>query len=159
FPPGDIKEVRVRKEGQEYRLKRDGLAWRIVEPFEAAAMANLVQPVITEMTNLRAERYEAHAAKELGTYGLDKPYLQLTVTTTVPKEGEDAKEETKEHVLLIGKPTAADAKTRFAKLGNGEAIVVVGEKLAAAGDRTALDLLDRQLLTLETSAITRIQTN
>src|SRR5262249_26036367 len=63
----------------------------------------------------------------------------------------------KEHVLLIGKPTGEGAKTRFAKLGNSEAIVVVGEALVSAVDRGALDMLDRTLLKLTNETITQIK--
>src|SRR5262249_50277357 len=68
------------------------------------------------------------------------------------------KEEPKERVLLIGKPTAPNAKTRFAKLGTGEAIFVVGEPVVTAVDHSALDLLDRKLLAIDQKSITSIQT-
>jgi Domain of unknown function (DUF4340) len=69
----------------------------------------------------------------------------------------DAKEKPKEHVLLIGQPTAAGPGTRFAKLGDAEAIFVVDQSLTAPLDRGALDLLDRGLLRLEPETILRIQ--
>src|SRR5262249_41176086 len=144
-------------------------------PFEAAAMPSLIQPMAAELANLKCERYEAHVAKDLGSYGLDKPYLRLAVTTVTKKEEEEkpkdkkenepaedkaegaAQEKPKEGVLLMGKPTAEGAASRFAKLGDGEAVFVVGEKLLTAVDRTALDLLDRKLLALDTKTISRIQ--
>jgi hypothetical protein len=160
---GDVTDVRSQKDGKGFHLKREGLGWRILEPFDANAMANLVGPLLAELTNLRADRYEAHTAKDLGTYGLDKPYLRLAVTTTVKKEGgegkdaKEAKEEKTEHVLLIGKPTAKDTPTRYAKLGNSEGVVVVGGKLTTEVDRTAFDFLNRNLLTLDAKSITGIK--
>ena len=66
------------------------------------------------------------------------------------KEKEKAdKEDLKERILLVGKLTAKDAKTRYARLGDGEAIFVLGEKAVAILDREPLDLLDRQLLFLD----------
>jgi hypothetical protein len=152
--PDDLAEIRVQKSGQEYRLKKEGLAWHIVEPFSADALAALVQPMATEIANPRAERYEAHVAKDLKTYGLDQPYLRVAVKTATKTEADKPKD----YTLLIGKPTADGASTRFAKLDSSDAVVVVGEKLAAALDKNALDLLDRNLLTLDAKSIIQIQT-
>src|SRR5439155_3145279 len=114
-------------------------------------------------------------AKELKTYGLDKPYLRVAVTSAElssrsqsgaevkkeveKKEDAKAKEKAKEHVLLIGQPTAPGVATRFAKLGDAEAIFVVDQALAGPLDQTALDLLDRGLLRLDPKSIVRIQSN
>ncbi len=102
-------------------------------------------------------------------YGLDKPYLRVALTTTPkkpdnypkkdqndPKKDQPVAEAPKEKVLLIGKPTGADAKTRFAKLANEDAIFVVGDKLVQAVDRDALDLLDRKLLGVAAAAVESI---
>src|SRR5262249_32938913 len=81
---------RVRKDGQEYQLKRDGQNWRITTPFEAAAVADQVRPMVEELTGLRAERYVAHKADDLGKYGLDKPALTVTVVPEAKKDGDAA---------------------------------------------------------------------
>src|SRR5581483_10838505 len=92
--------------------------------------------------------------------GLDKPYLRVAVKqadkTAVPEAPADDKKP-KEHVLLIGKPTDKDAKTRYAKLGESEAVFVVGDKTTAAADHAALDLLDRKLLKLDLATITGVR--
>jgi hypothetical protein len=167
----EIKELRVRKEVQkgdgtsritgpvpflnpEYQLKRDGQLWKITGPFEATALADLARSMAEELANLRCERYAAHDAKEPATYGLDKPYLRLTLPAK-PKEG--SQEAAKEESLLIGKPVKQDAKARFAKLGDKPGVFILGEKTLTALDHGALDLLDRNLLTLSPSTIERIQ--
>ena len=48
--------------------------------------------------------------------------------------------------------TAANARTRFAKLSAGEAVFVVGEQVVSAVDHDALDLLDRGQLELAVEA-------
>jgi hypothetical protein len=168
----DIAEVRVRKEGPEYRLKREGQTWKITGPFEATAMTDMARPMAEELSNLRCERYAAHVAKDLGTYGLDKPYLRVTVQEaekekpkiggeTTKDEGDKAaaKNPPKERVLLIGKPTDKDAKSRFAKLGDAEAVFVVGAKTVAALDHSALDWLDRKLLSLDSTKVERVRSS
>src|SRR5262249_3786095 len=168
--PEDIKELRIQKGGQEYHLKHDAAAWKITGPFEAPAAPDTVKPMEDELANLRCERYAAHTAKDLAAYGLDKPHLRLAVLeeekVKTPAPANPAKEDkakpaakpnVKEHTLLVGKPTDKDAKTRFAKLGDSEAIVVIGDKAVAAVDHGALDLLDRKVLALDQQSINRIE--
>jgi hypothetical protein len=171
----DIAELHLQKEGQNEHLKRDGADWRILEPFQAPALPNQVDKIVKALTKPSCVRFETHVAKELKTYGLDKPYLRVAVSAAEPsgrsKNGGEAadkkepekkdeskgKEKAKEHVLLIGQPTAVGAPTRFAKLGDAEAIFVVDQNLAGPLDQSALDLLDRTLLRLDPKSILRIQ--
>jgi hypothetical protein len=157
--PEAISELRITKSGPEYRLSRQGAEWKIQGPFEATVPTSQVKTITDELTNLRSERYAAHSAKDLAAYGLDKPYLRVVLREEAASEAKDAKEKpaAKERVLLLGKPTDKDSKTRFAKLGDSDAVFVVNEKTLAALDHEALDLLDRNLLNLDTKAISRIR--
>jgi hypothetical protein len=160
LPPEDIAEVRVSKGEPEYTLKREADGWKISGPFEAAADPARVGPMTAALAQMRGERYVGHTAKDLGTYGLDKPYLRVVIKPTEKKadpspaeNAEGKKDEKKERVLIIGKPTDKDAKSRFAKLGDSEAVFVVGEKAVAAIDQPALELLDRKLLGVDLRTI------
>src|SRR5262249_462475 len=147
----------------EYQLRRDGSSWKITGPFEAPAIADLARPLTEELGNLRCERYVAHVAKDLVSYGLDKPYLRLAVQEVEKDKPKGDKEKPahksgpKVGQLLVGKQTEKDAKTRFAKLGEGEAVFVVGEKLVTAIDHGPLDWLDRNLLSVDSTKIDRLQ--
>jgi hypothetical protein len=156
LPASDVAQVRVSGAHPEYTLKHEGAAWKISGPFEANASPEQVQPMTEELAAPKAERYVANAAKDLAPYGLDRPYLRVAVKAAGMKAGGKDKEEGKEHVLLIGKQTEKGAKSRFARLGDGEAVFVVGDKMVSAADHAALDLLDRRLLALDTAAIQRL---
>jgi hypothetical protein len=154
MPAAGVAEVRIKKEGQdEYRLAREakGEGWRVTAPFQAGVQPNLVQGMADVLSNLRCERYEALIIKDPATYGLDKPYLSVTV---VPKK-EEGKEAT-EQTLTIGKPTATGATTRFARQADSDGVFVVGPAVVAAVDHGALDLLDRKLLALDRDRIKTI---
>ena len=162
----NIKELKIQKDDPQYRLLRDGQTWKIAGPFDAPAVADTVKPMTEELSNPRCERYVAHSAKDLTTYGLDKPYLRASVLEAkkdvAPNEKDKpkdkaAKPESTERTLIIGKPVDKDGKTRFAKLGDSDAVFVVGEKLVTAIDHRALDLLNRDLLTLDSAAIEKIR--
>lgn len=148
--PPQITELAIQKEsGEPYQLTRKDSDWRISGPFEASALPALAQQMIGGLANLRAERYETHAAKEPGTYGFDKPYLKITLKSD--------KEKPAERVLLVGKVADEKAGTRFARLGDGEAVFVIGPKAVQAADRGALDLLDRNVLMVDPNKIERVR--
>ena len=181
--PEDVAEVRVQKNGPEYRLDRAGENWKISGPFEAAAVADQVTLLVKELAGLKAERFTANTARDLREYGLDKPYLRVTLKPVAKKEAaarDDKRENGHERVLLIGKsapspqplsaapgergrgegagPAGKEGQGRFARLADGEAIFVVADKVVASVDHDALDLLDRKLLSLDPAVIRRIQT-
>jgi hypothetical protein len=148
-PAEEVTGLRLRQEGQsEYRLTRKEGTWQIAGPFDAPAQEALVEPMLTELASPRCERYEAASAPDLKQYGLDQPHLRIAMATNKP--------EAKERTLLVGKATA-DPQRRFAKIVDSDAIFVVGSKLTSVLDRSALDLLDRQLLTLDPRTIERIK--
>jgi hypothetical protein len=150
-PAEDVAGLRVKRAGQdEYRLTRKDGGWQIGGPFEAAAQPAIVAPMLGELAAPRAERYVAAkaAADKLKEYGLDEPHLRVVLAGSKPGE--------KERTLLVGKP-APEPQRRYAKLSDGDAVFEVGDKLTAALDRGALDLLDRQLLTLDPKTIERVQ--
>lgn len=141
--PGDITQVRIERGGEPYTLGRAGTEWKISGPFDATAQGSAVGQMLDALAAPRAERYETAAPKDLAAFGLDKPALSVNVTAGPAT-----------HALLIGKPTAGG---RFAKLGDGNAVFVIGDAVVKAADRPALDLLDRTLLTLDPKTVTRVQ--
>jgi hypothetical protein len=152
LPADDIAEVRVRR-GEEYSLQRDGTQWKLAGPFAATVKGTPVLSLTDALAHVKADKYVAHAASDLAAYGLDNPYLRVTVKPTSKKEKESDKDKDKdknlkERVLLVGKAVEKDGKARYGRLGDGEAVFVLGEKTLAALDRDPLDLLDRTLIAL-----------
>jgi hypothetical protein len=146
--PEDVAEVRVAREGQEeFKLTRTGTGWQIAGPFNATALPTQADRIAAEMAFPQVESYKAHETKDLAAYGLDRPYLRLTMTD----------KDKKEHALLIGKETENGGKARFAKRTDAPAIFVVGDKLLSAADHAALDLLDPVLARLDASQIERVR--
>jgi len=171
IPETDIGELRVRKDDQEFAVKRADSSWDITGPFTAKAAADQVRPMTEQAAELKCERFVAHTSTNLGAYGLDKPYLRVAIVPAMTKKeskepakekAKEAKDETKERVLLVGKPVGPegkddkDNKTRYARLGDSEAIFVVGEKALAALDHRPLDLLDRNLFSTSVESIKRV---
>jgi hypothetical protein len=144
--PDAIAEVRVRR-GEEFALHHDGGQWKLSGPFSATVKGGPVEALADELAHPKADKYVAHAATDLAAYGLDKPYLRITVKPAAKKE-KDKESTAKERVLLVGKPVEKDGTARYARLGDGEAVFVLGAKALSALDHGPLDLLDRTLITL-----------
>jgi hypothetical protein len=148
IPPEDIAALRIHKTGQpEYTLTHSGETWKIGGPFTAEAQTEVVQKLAADLGSPKVESYQAFQAKDLAEYGLDKPALTVGVQA---KDG-------KSHTLLIGKATAKEATTHYAKRGDDPAIFIVGETLVRAAIRPALALLDTRLLHLEAAQVQRVR--
>ena len=142
--PDAIAEITVQGAKPEYRVKKEGLGWKITQPFAAPASPFQIDEMADVVAQLKSERFVAHQSKDFATYGLDKPALTIRIT---PKDG-------KPLALEIGKTTDGG---RFAREAGKDAIFVVSDKTYAAFHHDALDLLDKTLLTLNPRAIQRVR--
>ena len=156
--PEEIREVKIEKGGPEFTLKKDGEVWKLTGPFNTEVMPDLVRPIAEELANLNAEKYVAHTAKDLAIYGLDKPYEKITLPVGAPAAGTPPPvAAAKPITILIGKATEANPKSRYAKLADSEAVVVLPEKAITALDRAALDFVNRGVLALDGQKLEKIK--
>lgn len=148
--PEEIESLRVSRAGhKEYKLTRSGNDWKISGPFDANAFGENVRKMTTELASPRIESYKNHEAKDLAEYGLDKPALAIRIKPVLDKSDS-------EHTLLIGKP-AKEGGGHYAKRGNDTAIFTIGDAFVRAADRPALDLLDTNLLHLDSATVDRLR--
>ncbi len=158
--PDDLRTVTIEKGGPEFTLKKEGELWKLSGPFAAEVKPDVVKPLLDELASLNAEKYVAHTTKDLAMYGLDKPYEKVTLPAPVPAAGTPPPATPARAItLLIGKPTEANAKARYAKLADSDAIVILPEKAVAAFDRAALDFVDRGVLSLDGQRLEKIKAN
>lgn len=161
--PADVAAVEV-KRGNEtpYSLAQPGGTWKVTAPFDAAADAGAVMPLATALSSVRAEKYVAHSVANPTEYGFDQPALRIKFTLTERKPnkpGEAAREETKERVLVIGKAEGENKPGRFARVESDPhgAVFVLPEAGFKDLDKPALDLLNKKLLTVSASAVSKIE--
>jgi hypothetical protein len=141
----EIVKLRIAKAGQEeYQLVRKGDGWQVTGPFTVAAPREVVDKLTSALQAPKVDEYRVHAAKDFAPFGLASPEVKLTLTT---KKG-------KEHSLSLG-ARPPDGVGRYAKLGNGSAVFVVGRSLAKTVDQSALDFLDKQILKIDSGAVTQ----
>lgn len=148
----NVQAIKIGRSTDPFILNRDGALWRISAPFEAGAFLPAVQPLLDAAMAPRAEKFEAHNNDELAKFGLDQPAITMVITVQGERPGDP--NVTKE--LLLGKPVTEGQPARFAKLPDQPGVFVVGPTIADAVNKSALDMLDRRLLTVDTRLINKI---
>lgn len=144
-----------------YTLLQTAGTWKLTAPFATIVDPIAVNTMANALAVVKAERYEAHRSANLADFGLDKPSLKVKFKLTerkVNKPGETPTEETKERVLLIGKPEADGKPNRFAKLDEPNApVFVLSEASFKEIDKPALELLNKKLLAVVPSQVSKIE--
>ena len=140
-----------------FALAKDGTNWKLTAPFAAPVGFLDAQPTVAALAALPAVRYESLSAADAAKYGFDKPFakVKLEYDERAPTPVKIAGLTTK--TVVIGGP-AGGGPDRFAKLDEPNApVFVVSAAYLAAADTKPLSLLDRNLLAVDPSRITKLQ--
>lgn len=159
FKYGEAKAYRIvrRDPPQDLSLiKQDGGDWVIESPIKTRAERGEASDLVTTLTSLRAEEFVDDDPQDLAKYGLDDPYLRITVTLqkeieAEPESKEEQDESPKEQPttqpqyetetisLLIGGYVGLQKSRRYAKLGDSPTVVEVNVKTSRL-DKLAVDV-------------------
>ena len=142
---GDIEEIRIAiKGGDTTTLKKNDDRWQIVDPVEAKADNSEVSNMASSLASLDVQRVVDEAAADLTPFGLSEPHLEVSFRT---------KGQTTFHRLLIGEktPTGGDV---YVKQPDSARVFLVSSFIDDTFKRTAFDLRDKTILTLEREKIT-----
>jgi len=158
--PDKVTQFEIERGAEKYKLTPDGAKWKLSGPFDAGASATDVFPLTTLFGKLQALRYDAMTAE--AKHGFEKPALAVTVTVREPKP--DSKTTPPEEApvtrtLQIGNAVAEEPNARYAKLTTGAntAVFVVADAAFKVADKPALAWLDRNLLILDPTKVTKVQ--
>lgn len=154
--PEQVTAVGVERGGEKYTLTKDADKWKLNGPFDAPAGTGEVLQLASAVAALKVDKYESLTV-DPAKHGLDQPALKLSVTAKEKKP--DGTEQPVTRTLLVGKPTGEAGKSgRFAKLADGPnpAVFVLPDATFAAADKPALGWLDRTLLALDPTKLTKV---
>ena len=158
--PDKVTQLEIERGAEKYKLTPDGAKWKLSGPFDAGASATDIFPLTALFGKLQALRYDALASE--AKHGFEKPALAVTVTVREPKP--DSKTTPPEEApvtrtLQIGNVIADEPNARYAKLSTGPntAVFVVADAAFKAADKPALAWLDRNLLILDPTKVTKVQ--
>jgi hypothetical protein len=153
--PDDLNDLKVERGADAFEIKRDGINWKIVKPFEAIASSGEVRPMVDAIATMKLLGYQAHSAPQPAEFGLDKPQVKLTFSVKEKGQG-GAPDRPRERTLLIGKAVPGKPES-YAKLADDPAVFTVAESVELNTNKSALDLLDRKLLSVDNSSIAKIE--
>lgn len=166
----EIAGLRIEHEGRTFEFKRSDGDWVIESPVRAYADSNKVRSkLLTALTTLQAAEFAEDSPAALAPYGLDEPFLKVTVTTqkkrTIPttaaadtQPAEPTVETvTQTHQLLIGGYADLKNEKRFAQTGLGPWLVTVRQSDVANLVPNLGELRDARVLRVKPADVTALE--
>lgn len=146
--------TRPDKPDQSFTLTKEGTNWKLTGPFTAPVPFLNAQPMLAELGNLTATKYESLTATDPAKFGLDKPAGRVKLTYT--ERAGDAERTVTKAVLIGGvAPGGAD---RYAKLDEPNSpVFVLPAAYTFPAQTPPLSLLDRSLLHLDPARVAKVQ--
>jgi hypothetical protein len=142
--PEKVNRVTIEKPGGTVVVERRGKEeWAIAQPAAAPAEEEDVRFYLTQLRDLKVEKYVAEQADDLAKYGLTRPQLTVTVDPAPEKK------------LLIGKPVAGEENLYAARAGEKQVFSVRKSVLTDLG-KSAGDLRDKTLLSFKRDDATKL---
>jgi hypothetical protein len=144
----DLTKVDVHKSnGDQLALARNGSgAWEILAPAPMTADQSAVDSMLGTFSSLNSERLVDDKATDLSSYGLVRPSLEVDLTEKANKTQK----------LLLGDDTPAGGGT-YAMLAGDPRVFTIPSYTKTSIDKSANDLRDKRLITLEPDKISRVE--
>jgi hypothetical protein len=148
--------TRPGKPDQSFALAKDGTNWKLTGPFTAPVPFLNAQPMLTELGNLTAVKYESLTAADPAKFGLDKPAGKVKLTYS---ERAGGGERTASKTLLIGGGVPGGGSgALYARLDEPNApVFVLPPAYTFPAQTPPLSLLDRGLLNLDPARVAKVQ--
>ena len=146
LPADQLTTIRIAKTGSEpLTLEKKGDQWQITTPNPLPADQDAVAALSGAVSPLNSDRLIDENPQSLKSFGLDNPTSEVDFTT---KDG-------KTHKLLFGSDTPSGSDT-YAKIDSDPKVYTVASTNKASFDKSANDLRDKRLLTLNSDKITSV---
>jgi Domain of unknown function (DUF4340) len=153
---GSIEIARQDAPRESFMLARDGSNWRLSGPFTAPVSPSNAQSLLSALGNLNAVRYQALSSANPAEYGFDKPLLTVRIAFSEAKLSASGEVRVANAVVIGGQ--TPDGSGRYARLDTPNAPVFIAPAaFFEAAQTSPLELLDRGLLNLDSTRITRVR--
>lgn len=139
---GTANRFRTNNEKGEVSARLREGRWWLDTPYAGLASTAAIDDVHRKLEELEAARFIDDAPRDLGAYGLTKPFLRVSVERPTPA---DAKKN-EERLLEVGAPCATHEGERYARAQKG-GIVCVRETDLESFMRSVEDFRETRLLT------------
>lgn len=138
-----IQRIKMQHSGQKSIIceqKRSN--WEITAPMTIKADNNAVDKIISDLIDLKVEKFVDDNPADLSVYGLSQPQLEIVLTTT---EGLDKS-------LLIGKQ---ENDQLYAKIASENPVFLISSNIVIPDDPN--DLRDRTVIAFDKDAVDKLE--
>ena len=151
FYATDARSIRLTGGGPPVVFEHSDGVWNVTEPETGWANTAIVDRLLRVTRELRAARFISDEPGDLGEYGLDAPWRELTVSRAADASGQRVGR------LRVGAPCGEHTDERYARVGDDGPVACVsfGDVQPLEVDRDHLREL--RLITVTDDAIERIE--
>jgi len=118
FEKSDVKRIELKTPDETMVCIKQERDWRIIEPIREKAKNYAMNDILSELADLKTEKFVAEKAARPSDYGLDKPHVTATLTFR--------DDSTK--TLLVGEKLP-DGDSSYAKNGAEEVVFVIEKEV------------------------------
>jgi len=135
--------------GDRTTLKKEGGAWKIVEPIAVAASQPDASAVVNAVADTEVVRVVDENPVDVKEYGLDAPRIEVEFTSSGGKPSGR---------LLIGDKTPAGGNL-YARRNNEKRVVLIAQYHESTLNKSTFDLRDKALVKFDRDKVTGIEVN
>lgn len=141
----DATEVTLDYGDRKIVLKKSGNDWRISEPLDTPADATTVKNLVTAIAECEVKRDIKDASSDLSLYGLDKPFVTVTVKLA----------DKELPAFMVGKNTPVGFST-YVQRADDKKIQLTSSGFRTGMDKKVKDLRDKTIIDFADSDVQRI---
>ena len=145
FKADDATQLTLDYGDHKIVLKKSGNDWRISEPIDAAADATSVKNLVNAIAECEVKRDLKDASTDLSTYGLDKPFVTITV-----KLGDKELP-----AFMVGKNTPIGFST-YLQRADDKKVQLTASAFRSGMDKKVKDLRDKTIIDFADSDVQQV---
>jgi len=150
FPAAKIDKIELRQKAMKFVFARRDSFWYLEEPLAAKADKVALESILEDFCPLKYDRLVEENARDLKSYGLDKPEIELKIFT----KGMAAPV----HTILLGMKNNLDSSS-YAKLASNGKVVLIAAYKRNDLEKNLLAFRDKKILEFDSLAVTALEYN
>ena len=147
FPGAQVEKIELLQHGNRFVFSRQDSAWRLEEPLAAKADKVALESILDNFCPLKYDRLVAEDARDLKSFGLDKPEIELKFFAR--NKNKPA------HTILLGMKNNLDSSS-YAKLAEGSKVVSIAAYKRNDLEKDLFAFRDKRFFEFDNLAVTSL---